>query len=115
MKAIRTLIEKSTLRNPVRMRQAVGRGALIGLRWANFIARIGAAIILAFAFALIGYAIIQNWPASLRDFADPRIQKPLLKFFLATAGFYVSTCGWGVVIGGVVGAVVFGLRRPPLG
>jgi hypothetical protein len=106
MLVITKLLRQSTLANPATLGLAAKHGAVIGLRWANLVASTAVGIGLAVTLALVvcGFA---------RPSPDELSRLPVLKLCGGLLGFYVTTCGWGAVIGAVTGCLFFSARRRP--
>jgi len=78
--------------------QTVCRGAWVGLRWASLIASIGVCIMLAFGIGLVVYAWNKMGARAFDEF-------PIWQVFGGCLGFFITTCGWGAIIGGLLAAV----------
>jgi hypothetical protein len=113
MAPIRKLIAATTLGNPRSLFQAVRRGAFNGWRWANFFAVLPAGFfVLVLVAALIFAAYMRGVAGLVAVFNDKPLSQPLLRAVGALLGCYVAICGWGVVIGAILGGVVYSRRRP---
>lgn len=106
MKIIRHLIRISNFDGVTSMLQSVKRGALIGLQWAHLIGVLACGVIPSIVLAFC--VVMTAYYGLLSQLGEKGVPWELIGAILAT---YALVCGWGVIIGALLGPICYAFTR----
>ena len=90
--------------SPQSFPQAIKRGAWLGLKWTTLVTGPLALLMLLLGLGIVGFGVISG--RLVPSFSDESTRAMLLGPF----GFYLVSCGWGIIIGSLVVPIAYLIR-----